>query len=54
MPASTAATAQLSVPIIAAIAGILFLSESITLRFMVAGCAVLGGIWLVISQRKAA
>lgn len=47
-----AATVQLSVPIIATIGGILFLGESITLRFILASVATLGGIALVILERK--
>jgi drug/metabolite transporter (DMT)-like permease len=46
--ATTAASVQLGVPVIAAIAGIVFLGESTTLRMMVATVAILGGIALVI------
>jgi drug/metabolite transporter (DMT)-like permease len=48
-----AATVQLSVPVLAAIGGILFLSEPLKLRFILASVAVLGGIFLVIVERKA-
>jgi drug/metabolite transporter (DMT)-like permease len=51
LKASVAATVQLSVPVLAAAGGIIFLSETITLRFAVASIAVLGGIALVIVER---
>lgn len=50
--ASSAATVQLSVPVIAAIGGILFLDESLTLRLVLASVAVLGGIALVILKPR--
>jgi drug/metabolite transporter (DMT)-like permease len=46
-PAS-AATVQLSVPVLAAMGGILLLGEPLTLRFLCASIAVLGGIALVV------
>ncbi|MBD3669723.1 MAG: DMT family transporter [Gammaproteobacteria bacterium] len=46
--AATAATVQLSVPVITAIGGVLLLSESISLRLVLASLAILGGIALVI------
>jgi drug/metabolite transporter (DMT)-like permease len=52
LKSSAAATVQLSVPVLAAAGGILLLGESITLRFAVASAAVLGGIALVILERK--
>jgi drug/metabolite transporter (DMT)-like permease len=48
LTASHAATVQLSVPVIAALGGIVFLNELITLRFVIAAVFVLGGIALVI------
>jgi drug/metabolite transporter (DMT)-like permease len=48
---ASAATVQLSVPVIVAIGGVLLLSEPITLRLMLASVAVLGGIALVILER---
>jgi drug/metabolite transporter (DMT)-like permease len=53
LKASAAATVQLSVPVLAAAGGIAFLGESITLRSAVASAAVLGGIALVIVERRA-
>ena len=46
--AANAATIQLSVPVIAAFGGIVFLGESMTLRLALASVAILGGIALVI------
>lgn len=51
--ATNAATIQLSVPIIAALGGVAFLQESITMRLILASIAVLGGIALVILGRGA-
>lgn len=45
---TSAATVQLSVPVIAAIGGVLLLSEPLTLRLVIAGFAILGGIAIVI------
>ena len=39
-----AAVAQLSVPVLAVGAGVVFLAEPLTLRWLVAGLLVLGGI----------
>lgn len=47
----TAATLQLSVPVIAALGGILFLGEPITIRLFLASATVLGGIALVVLTR---
>jgi drug/metabolite transporter (DMT)-like permease len=52
LKATSAATVQLSVPILTAAGGILFLGESITLRFVFASVAVLGGIALVVRQKR--
>ncbi|MGE5154017.1 MAG: DMT family transporter [Bdellovibrio bacteriovorus] len=49
--ATTAATVQLSVPVIVAIGGVALLGEPITLRLVLASGAVLGGIGLVIFER---
>jgi drug/metabolite transporter (DMT)-like permease len=48
LKAASAATIQLSVPVLASTGGILLLGESITLRYVVASVAVLGGIALVV------
>ena len=47
-----AATVQLSVPVIAAIGGVILLSETVTLRLVVASAATLGGVALVLAQRN--
>ena len=49
---SRAATVQLSVPIIAALGGIVFINESPTLRLFIAGLATLGGIAMVINSKR--
>ena len=49
---ASAASVQLIVPVLAAAGGILFLGEAITLRFLVASVAVLGGIALVVIDRE--
>lgn len=46
--AASAATVQLCVPVLAAAGGILLLGEPLTLRFIIAAIAVLGGIALVV------
>ena len=52
LKATQAATVQLSVPVIAAIGGIILLSEPITLRLILASIAIISGIALVILERK--
>jgi drug/metabolite transporter (DMT)-like permease len=49
LKAASAATVQLSVPVLAATGGILLLGEPITLRYLLASVAVLGGIALVVA-----
>ena len=51
LTATRAGIAQLSVPAIAAIGGVLFLSEPITLRFALATTAILGGVALAVLTR---
>ncbi len=50
--ATTAATVQLSVPVLAALGGIVFLAEPITARLLAASAAVLGGIALMVVRRR--
>jgi len=45
---SQAAVVQLSVPIIAAFGGVIFVAESITMRLVIASILILGGIGLVV------
>lgn len=51
LKATHAAIVQLSVPVLAAFAGVLFLQEAITLRLILASSAILGGIALVINSQ---
>lgn len=52
LKATNAATVQLSVPVLAALGGIVVLGEPLTLRLVVASAAILGGIALVIVKRR--
>ncbi len=52
MAATRAATAQLSVPVIAALGGVVLLAEPATLRLVVSSVATLGGIAIVLLQRE--
>jgi drug/metabolite transporter (DMT)-like permease len=49
--ATSAATVQLSVPLLAALGGVLLLGEAVTLRLALAAVAILGGIALVLRRR---
>jgi drug/metabolite transporter (DMT)-like permease len=53
LSAISAATVQLSVPVIAALAGLGLMTEAVTLRLLLASCATLGGIAVVLTQRAA-
>jgi drug/metabolite transporter (DMT)-like permease len=53
LDASRAAIVQLSVPALAALGGVLFLAEQITWRLVLCSGAILGGIALVLVQRRA-
>ena len=48
LTSTRAGIAQLTVPAIAALGGVLFLSEPITLRFTLASAAILGGVALAV------
>lgn len=50
---TAAATVQLSVPAIAAFAGVVLLAEALTLRLLLASAATLGGVAIVLSQKQA-
>jgi drug/metabolite transporter (DMT)-like permease len=52
LTASRAATVQLSVPVIAALAGVLFLSEEITIRLVLAAITILGGVALAVMAHQ--
>lgn len=51
LSAARAATVQLSVPVIAAFGGVLFLDETVTLRLLLASATTLGGVAIVLSRR---
>ena len=51
LKATHGATVQLSVPVIAALGGIVFLGEPLSLRLVLASMAILGGIALVIREK---
>jgi drug/metabolite transporter (DMT)-like permease len=51
LKATSAATVQLSVPVIAALGGIVLLGEPPSLRLLLAAIAILGGIAMVIKSR---
>lgn len=51
LAATSAATVQLSVPVIAAVGGVLLLAEPPTLRLVLASLAVLGGVAIVLRRR---
>ena len=54
LKATTAATVQLSVPVLAALGGIALLGEAVTLRLALASAAILGGIALVVLETRPA
>lgn len=54
LKATSAATVQLSVPVIVALGGVALLGEPVTLRLALASAAILGGIALVIWTRRQA
>ncbi len=49
--ATQAAVLQLSVPVIAAVGGVVFVAEPVTLTLIIASLMILGGIFLVIAGR---
>jgi drug/metabolite transporter (DMT)-like permease len=52
LSATQAAVLQLTVPILAAVAAIVLLGESVTARFLLATVAILGGVFLTIRERR--
>jgi drug/metabolite transporter (DMT)-like permease len=50
--AITASTVQLSAPAIAAVGGIIFLNEVLSLNLLIASVLILGGIGLVLSKKR--
>ena len=54
LKAASAATVQLSVPVLTATGGILLLGEPLTLRYLLASVAILGGIAFVVLEKTGA
>jgi len=54
LKAASAATVQLSVPPLAALGGVVLLGEPLTLRLVAASIAILGGIALVVAEKRRA
>ena len=52
LKATNAATVQLSVPVFAALGGIIFLGEAISLHLIFSSSAILGGVALVLLEKK--
>ncbi|MEO0645677.1 MAG: DMT family transporter [Cyanobacteria bacterium J06650_10] len=52
LTATRAATVQLSVPVLAAVGGILFLQESLSLRLVLASLMILGGVGLALIGKQ--
>jgi drug/metabolite transporter (DMT)-like permease len=52
LKSTSAATVQLSVPVIAAAGGVILLGEAMSLRLLLASIAILGGIALVILSKR--
>ncbi|MFP2933163.1 EamA family transporter, partial [Pyxidicoccus sp. 3LG] len=53
LTATRAAIVQLSVPVLAAVGGVLLLGEVVTLRLALAGGALLAGVLLALSAKAA-
>lgn len=52
LSSTRAATVQLTVPVIAAIGGVIFLSEELSLRLVLASITVLGGVYLTVKPMR--
>jgi drug/metabolite transporter (DMT)-like permease len=52
LPTTSAASVQLSVPVIAALAGVVFLGEALTVILLAAMFMTLGGVYLVLRARR--
>jgi drug/metabolite transporter (DMT)-like permease len=48
LKSASAATLQLTVPVIATIGGIIWLEEQLSLRLILSSCAILGGVAMVV------
>ena len=54
LAATTAATVQLAVPVLAAAGGVVFLGERVTARLLLSSAAILGGVALAVAGRRRA
>jgi drug/metabolite transporter (DMT)-like permease len=52
LSATRAATVQLSVPILAAFGGVLFLEETVTARLVIASLLILGGVAMTVAAKE--
>jgi drug/metabolite transporter (DMT)-like permease len=52
LTATAAATVQLSVPVLAALAGVLLMAEAVTPRLVIASLLILGGVALALLKRR--
>src|SRR5215510_3733435 len=52
LTATRAATIQLAVPVLAALAGVVVLAEAISLRLVISAVVILGGVGMAISRNK--
>jgi drug/metabolite transporter (DMT)-like permease len=52
LTATRAAIVQLAVPVIAAVGGVVILSESVTTRLVIASLAVVGGVGFAVAARS--
>jgi drug/metabolite transporter (DMT)-like permease len=52
LSSTRAATVQLSVPVLAAFGGVIFLAEVVTLRMMIASILILGGVALTVIAKE--
>lgn len=54
LTATRAATVQLAVPVLSAVAGVILLAEAVTLRLVTAAILILGGVGLALRGRRGA
>jgi drug/metabolite transporter (DMT)-like permease len=52
LTATRAAAVQLSVPVLAAVGGVAFLAETVSLRLLVSAILIVGGVALALVGRK--
>ena len=54
LTATVAATVQLSVPVLAAMGGVILMAEAVTLRLVIASLLILGGVALALLKQRSA